>query len=159
VARLTVEIRTPTSADGRYLIEHLRAADRDEMLATLGDADPYAAIDWILGASSHAWAAVSNDTLLMVGGLVPISTLLGGSAAQPWMMGTTHLEARKGALMKVAVRYLGVMRGHYDHLTNYVDARNTTSIRWLKRLGFTVHPQTEPFGPYRMPFHHFEMTS
>ena len=39
---------------------------------------------------------------------------------------------------------------------NYVDARHTDAIRWLKWLGFTLHPAT-PYGPFDLPFHKFTM--
>lgn len=152
-----IDVRWPTAEDGRYLIDHLRAADRMELDATIGDACPYAAMEIVLARCSHAWAIFGDGRLLMIGGLVPTGTLLTGDEAEPWMLGTTHLERLPGALTRVALRYLAVMKGHYRRLANYVDARNLTSIRWLKRLGFTVHAETVPYGPYGLPFHQFEM--
>jgi hypothetical protein len=29
-------------------------------------------------------------------------------------------------------------------------------VRWLRRIGFTLHP-AEPLGPLGVPFHRFEM--
>jgi hypothetical protein len=36
-------------------------------------------------------------------------------------------------------------------LGNYCDARYTAAHRWLRKLGFTVHPP-EPYGPKRALF-------
>ncbi|WP_375199065.1 hypothetical protein [Cupriavidus metallidurans] len=155
--RAQIDVRWPTSADGRYLIDHLREADRLELKASIGDVCPYTAMDVVLARCSHAWAVFADGRLLMIGGLVPVGTLLTTDEAEPWMLGTTDLERLPGALTRVALRYLAVMKGHYRRLANHVDARNVNSIRWLKRLGFTVHPETVPFGPYGMPFHPFEM--
>lgn len=41
-------------------------------------------------------------------------------------------------------------------LTNYVDARNAVSIRWLRWLGFEIEPAA-PFGIHGLPFHRFSM--
>ncbi|WP_137924654.1 hypothetical protein [Cupriavidus sp. 2SB] len=152
-----IEVRVPTEADGRYLIDHLREADRLEVEATLGDACPYAAMELVLSRCSHVWAVFAEDRLLMIGGLVPVGSLLTTNEAEPWILGTADLDRLPGVLTRVALRYLAVMKGHYRRLSNHVDARNVKSIRWLKRLGFKVHPQTVPFGPYGMPFHLFEM--
>jgi len=44
----------------------------------------------------------------------------------------------------------------YSHLENWVDARNTKAINWLRWLGFTVHDPV-PFGVAGLPFHRFDM--
>jgi hypothetical protein len=44
----------------------------------------------------------------------------------------------------------------FPHLINFVHAENRTSVRWLRRLGFTVHP-VMPYGRLGEPFHPFEM--
>lgn len=154
-----VEVRTPTVEDGRHLIEHMRAADRDEMLATIGDMCPLLAMDTVLARSSHKWAVFADGRLIMMLGLVPSGSLLTSPEAEPWMLGTRALERLPGVLTRVARQYLAVMKGHYPRLANHVDARNTVSIKWLRRIGFTVHPETVPFGPYGLPFHYFEMNS
>jgi hypothetical protein len=41
-------------------------------------------------------------------------------------------------------------------LENMVDARNTKSIKWLKRLGFTFGPPL-PHPHSGLPFYPFEM--
>lgn len=53
-------------------------------------------------------------------------------------------------------KYLSSLLERYDMLFNYVDARHTASIRWLRRLGFSMEPAA-PFGVDGVPFHRFEM--
>lgn len=155
-----VEVRWPTAQDIEDLVHGLRPADRDELEATLGrGVDQAAAMRDVVARSSHAWAILLNGRLGMIGGLYPMSTVLGGEEAQPWMMATTTMDRSPRMLMKVGLRYLSVMRGCYPRLSNHVDARNEKSIRWLRRIGFTVHTNTVPFGPYGLPFHPFEMNS
>jgi len=43
----------------------------------------------------------------------------------------------------------------YDKLENYVDARNTKAINWLKWLGFQFADETVPYGMLKMPFYKF----
>ena len=38
---------------------------------------------------------------------------------------------------------------------NYVDARNITSIKWLKHLGFVLIKRVEEFGVGKKPFYEF----
>ena len=38
---------------------------------------------------------------------------------------------------------------------NYVDERNTTSIRWLKHLGFVLIKRIEDYGVGKKPFYEF----
>jgi hypothetical protein len=155
-----VETRWPTAQDVADLVRDLRDADRAELVATIGeDVDAVGAMQYVVEHSSHAWSIVVNGRLSMIGGLFPMSNLLCDDAAQPWMMATKTMERMPGTLMRVGLRYLQVMRGCYPRLSNHVDARNTRSIRWLKRIGFTVHDHTVPFGPYGLPFHPFEMNS
>jgi ribosomal protein S18 acetylase RimI-like enzyme len=153
-----LEVREPTPADCAELLANLRPADRDELEATIGeDTDKLAALEYCVARSSHAWVLTIDGRVGMLSGLVPVSTLLGGDEAQPWMMGTTLMAQRPGVLTRISARYLRVMKGCYPRLANYVDARNTTSIAWLRRLGFTVHADTVPIGPRGLPFHLFEM--
>jgi hypothetical protein len=44
----------------------------------------------------------------------------------------------------------------FPHLVNFVHAKNTTSVRWLRRLGFTLH-EAVPYGALGEPFHPFEL--
>lgn len=74
----------------------------------------------------------------------------------PWLLGTTLLDQLPGHLTRSAKTYLSQMQDQYPHLMNYVDARNVRSVRWLRRIGFTVHPAA-PYGFAGLPFHLFEM--
>lgn len=155
-----VDVRWPTEEDIQTLIARIRADDLAEMEATIGrGADQVEAMRYVIAHSSHAWAILINNRLAMIGGLYPMCSVLGGDEAQPWMMATDLMDSTPRILMRVALRYLSIMRGHYPRLSNHVDARNRRSIRWLQAIGFTVHPHTVPFGPYGLPFHPFEMNS
>lgn len=131
----------------------LRQADRDEVLASAGDVERT-----VLESPKHSnWTLtfLVNGEIACVMGLAPLDGLL-GTRGVPWLLGTDVLDRHPGALMKTCPRYIAGMLGSYPHLLNFVDARNTRSIRWLKRLGFKIYPAV-PYGVSQLPFHLFEM--
>ncbi len=114
------------------------------------------AIRHSIAVSTHAWTARAGGRIAMVGGVADIGTLLGDNIGSPWLLGSSIMFRRPGALTRVGRRYVAFMHTIYPELRNMIDARNTQSIAWLQRLGFTVHTdQTAPCGPDRVPFHPF----
>lgn len=148
-----VEFRLATPEDGQALLANLREADRQELIAS--DGDPERAILGSLHDSVWAVSTLINGEFACIHGLAPIDGLL-GSRASPWMLGTPVIDKHPSVLVRASVWYRDVMLGQYPHLLNFVDARNTRSIRWLRRLGFTIHP-AHVFGGRTHPFHLFEM--
>jgi hypothetical protein len=56
-----------------------------------------------------------------------------------------------------APRYIRMMLEDNPRLVNRVHARNSVAVRWLQRVGFTLHPATpEQNGEM---FHTFEMSA
>ena len=82
-------------------------------------------------------------------------TLVGGVGV-PWMMGSRDVDRHSRATITEGRRIMGILRSHFALLHNYVDARNTKAIRWLKAVGFHVMPAV-PYGPFAALFHPFEM--
>lgn len=144
-------LATPEDVEG--LIEDLREADRQELIAS--DGDPEEAVRRSVRESAWAVTVYIDGKLAAITGVAPIDGLL-GSRGSPWMLGTPHVDRHPSVLVKVGRLYCGAMLDQYPHLLNFVDARNTRSIRWLKRLGFTIHP-AYVFGGRTHPFHLFEM--
>lgn len=148
-----VEVRFIQPGDIEAILAGLRQADYDEALAGLGDV-----AQAVLGSPKQSnWTLtfLVNGELACVMGLAPLDGMLGRRGV-PWMLGTDVVDRHPGALMKTCPRYIAGMLTQYPHLLNFVDARNTKSIRWLRRLGFTIHP-AQPYGVAQLPFHLFEM--
>lgn len=147
---MAVEVTKATPRDIADLYHRLRQADYDEVRAASG---PGVADTIMRGfeITDDCWAGRSPDgTMLAVWGVAPSPA--GGVI---WLLGTYDLDHYKGAHLRLSVAYVAEKLAQYGRLYNYVDARNTTAIRWLKRLGFTVHPP-EPQGYAGLPFHLFE---
>ena len=110
-------------------------------------------IEHAVAVSMHPGAAFGPDgELLCLFGAAPIGLM--DDIAAPWCLGTDHLFRFPQALAKGAQRFFLQIGQQYPRLMNYVDARNTTSIAWLRRMGFEID-EPEPFGHLKMPFHRF----
>jgi hypothetical protein len=146
--------RPVESGDIAYIAANMREADRTELAATVGS-EP---VDSLLARgvliSTIAWTWSVDGLPAAIFGVAPVSLLHGQGA--PWMLGTEAPYQRPRTLVREGRRYVGRMLGLYPHLLNYVDVRNERSVRWLARIGFTVHP-AKPFGRNGEPFHLFEM--
>jgi hypothetical protein len=66
------------------------------------------------------------------------------------------MERHPVPVLRYSQRYLALARAPFARLSNYVDARNHISRRWLAWLGFTLEPPA-PYGVARLPFHKFHM--
>lgn len=147
-------MRAVTDGDILELAAGMRRADRQEIMASSGP-DILATVRRAVASSTACWSVYVGDVFVMIGGVAPLSLL--GSVGSPWMLGTEALEKVPGALTRVGIQYLQIVLGLYPELVNYVDARNIKSIRWLRRLGFTIADQPIPYGLQRLPFYRFEM--
>lgn len=154
----SVVIQPATVGDAAYIAPILREADRCEILAI--HADPAATVlAEAVRVSSRAYAAWAwrgpqdFDALALFGvAPVPGHPLLG----VPWMVGARGLEDAPKTLVRHSRIWLSRISEGYRRLANWVDARNESSIRWLRWLGFTVHPPL-PWGRFDLPFHPFSM--
>lgn len=147
------EIVPATLAHAEAMAPHLRQADCDELWAA-SRSRPLESLRNAVKASHRARAWRVEGEVVCLFGVAPTSRLTGTGTV--WLLGTPAVEAHQVAFLRASRPTLGeVIRG-YRHLYNYVDARNTTAIRWLRWLGFTIHDPA-PYGALGLPFHHFEM--
>lgn len=155
---MRVEITPAEIGDADVLAPRLRDADREELKAMDG-LDTAASIRGAISASrgrveDMAFAVWIDGRLVCLFGFIPAGAL--ANEAHPWLLASDEVERIPSILTKQAGRYCSALLGDYPVLFNYVDARNTRSIEWLKRIGFSLQP-AEPFGVGRLPFHRFEM--
>lgn len=150
----SLHFRPATQADVEQVLSDLRPADREEADALLGPGKADEAIRDSLKASIMAWAAEDEDGAVFIFGLATGSAL--NAEGAPWMVGTTRTERYPRELVREARPYIARMLTAAPLLANAVDARNSRSIRWLKRIGFTILPAM-PLGAAGLPFHPFYM--
>lgn len=148
-----VYIRDTHLIDVVRLAHNLRESDRAEIRA-YGQTDPLKGLTESAAHSVLCWTAFIDDEVAAILGVAPLSVMAG--IGSPWMMGTPVLDAHSRVLVRETPRYIDKMLVAFPHLVNYVHFENKTSIRWLRRLGFVVHPP-RPYGRLDEPFHEFEM--
>lgn len=143
-----------TVAHAAELALNLRAADREEIAASSGHA-PAEAVQYSVEVSINPWAAMDAEGVVALWGVGVGS--LAASVGHPWMLGTDRLSVKyRRELLTVAKDHVSRMRRQFTYLVNFVDARHTDSIRWLRWCGFDIYP-AEPFGVSGLPFHRFDM--
>jgi hypothetical protein len=97
---------------------------------------------------------MADGRVVCMFGVAPVNLL--GDTGVPWLLGSDDIERHAVTFLRGSKRYIAEMSRDYRLLTNYVDARNTLSIRWLKWLRFDILA-AEPYGPFGLPFHRFEL--
>lgn len=150
-----VRLIKPEADDLRYIAQHLRQHDVQELRAVHGpELDLLACLETAVASSEDAFVAVTTyGEPIAVFGVAPVS-LLGGQGC-PWMLGTDTLALYGRAIVALSREHVRRWGTKYDQLFNYVDARNLRSIAWLRHTGFMVF-EPEPYGLQGEPFHRFE---
>ncbi len=142
-----------TAEDVASILPIVRQADIDEITEALGIPMGEALRDAITGSLNAKQIVVDGQVVAVFGDAV-FSIL--GSVGVPWLISTIHVEKHARAFLKVCKPEVQGMLTRHHHLMNYVDARNTAAIRWLKWLGFSFGPAA-PYGARRFPFHPFTL--
>lgn len=132
------------------IAQDMREADAREVFAASGWAPDYALRRSLELSSGWAVTVIDEEGPAGMAGLA-----LEERRGCPWLLGTPRLTAgRRRWFLKAAAFFVEKMKTDADYLENFVDARNPTSIRWLRWCGFTIH-EPEPYGLLQLPFHRF----
>ena len=128
----------------------MRQQDADEVRAA-GWQSLHEAVHDSVSLSEWSRVVRCNGVLVAIFGVRASGTLL-SPCGIPWMLGTPALMRHRLLLHRMARKYVSDMLHKYGHLFNVVDARNSVSISWLKRLGFQFHDPVEFRGHQFIPF-------
>lgn len=108
----------------------------------------------VRSVSNSHWA----ETALMDGLPVGIGGIIvdrqNPEIAAPWCLGTDAGYEDVRGLWTMMEGLVDGWREEYEMLVNRVDAQNVEAIKWLKLIGFTVHPP-EDTGVNGDPFRVF----
>lgn len=138
-----------------YIAANLRASDRDEVHATVGHTRYADALRLSVLASDEAIIAVTAyGEPAAILGVTQMSVLY--NTGSPWFLATPTANRFGRALISGGRTYTAAMLKRYARLENFVDARNTVSVAWLQRLGYSIEPPT-PHGALGLPFHRFSI--
>jgi hypothetical protein len=143
-----VNLRLATLNDANQIIPRLRKQDLEEVKASHGLSGKDAVLLSLNGKEPSYVAELDGKILCFFG---CDEADIGGS---PWLLGTDELSSFPISLFRKSRKYIDSILNQYGYLENYVDARNTLSIQWLKWLGFTIENPL-PYGVEQKPFHRF----
>lgn len=150
-----VNIAPTKPIDISRIAERVREHDRDEIWA-MAMQTPDAAMQYGLKYSEVIKTGFIDDQPVAMWGVVPLSMV--PSIGAPWMVGTKDLEQHAFTFLRRCREPLMELFKGYDTLENYVDVRNTMTIKWLKFMGFNLD-KPQPYGPFELPFHRFWRTA
>lgn len=132
----------------------MRPQDMAECLAS-GHADLQSVLTQSVASSTWSVAVDVDGELACIFGVAPIGSLLDSRGA-PWLLGTHLVPKHRRVLARLAPRYISTMLQTHPHLLNFVHARNTVAVGWLRHMGFTLGEQ-QPHPVTGEPFYLFEM--
>lgn len=150
------EIVLGTPEHAKELACNLRPADAAEIWAAAARRNAYDCIKSSVQLGGQPYTGLIDGKVACMMG-VHRHTITSNKGV-PWLL-TTHLVDQHPRLFlrycKIGMEEIKTGWG-FDHLENFVDVRHHEAIRWLKWLGFTIHPEA-PYGVFGMPFHRFDM--
>lgn len=149
-------IRSAEEGDIPLLAPDVRQPDVEELWAS-SHLTPYEALkmSFLVSRDTCFVGLVDGAPFCMFGVRTP--TLL-SNVAVPWMIATKDIELCSRGFLRASKEIVRLWSDQFSLMQNYVDARNTVSIRWLQWIGFSVY-YPKPYGVDKLPFHRFEMRS
>lgn len=146
-----IKIRLTIRGDAEILAANLRDADMAELQAAGFDEALYPIRQSVM-RSTMCWTALVDGELACIFGV----TWSGPDTGSPWMLGTPVVDRHSRVLVRRTPHYIAFMLQAFSNLRNFVHAENIASVRWLRRMGFTL-AEPQPYGPRGALFHPFEM--
>lgn len=148
------EIVDATIEHVKTLAPNLSEDDKKEIHA-LGARSPEDALmrGWRRSTECKAWL-VDGEPLALCG--ISYPTVI-SEVVQPWMLGSEKLRQHARAFLRDSAKIVrGKWMREYKYMEGYSHWEYQRNVKWLRWLGFTIHPP-EPMGPYNELFCRFTM--
>ena len=152
---MRIAFEPATEDDAARMAPRLRQADQDE-LSALSNRSHDVTLRLSIQMSDEPMLITADGDPVALFGVARASLL--STTGVPWLLGTDLVGKLARPLLPLSALVLASWRGKYPHMENHVSVHHHQSLRWLKWLGFTLHP-AEPYGQFGKPFHKFEMRS
>ena len=140
-----------TPEDLEFIAANMDPADVAEVWA-MGRKTPLEALKASAAVSREALVGLADDTPICAFGIGQ-RTLM-DNVGIPWLLGTPEIRKHPKIFLRASKNWVRQAARRYTRLENYVDARHTRAVKWLKWLGFTLD-EPAPYGPDKMLFHRF----
>lgn len=127
------EVVPATMEHANALAPIMRQSDVEEVMAS-GGFTPLRALEESLKISSEAHTMFLHGKLAMIFGVA-------GAPGRPgviWALGSDVISEHPKAFMRASKAWIEQLKRRHPVLVNAVHSRNKPSLRWVKRLGFTV---------------------
>lgn len=145
-------IRLSEPEDAAVMAPNLREADRNEIAARTAQ-EPLQALTESMSLSSTCLTGTYLGEPFAICGVCPVIEGVGAI----WLLGTDAVMNPKVSrqFLRFSKLYVDQFQHMYPLLFNYIDARNTVHIKWLKWLGFQFINLHQKFGVGKLPFYEF----
>lgn len=134
-----------------HIAEKMRLDDQREVWA-MAHMTPEEALRASIKSKGEKHTVLADGEPIAMFG-VGLPSMMSGRGV-PWLLAREGFEKYFKSIGRYSRRYIDYALDVYDSLENYIDIRNTTSIRWLRWLGFNFD-QPEVFGPDKRLFMRF----
>lgn len=149
---MSLTVARSVAEDPERLAPYLRQVDRDEVMAAVG-IEPLEALRIGYDMSADPQTIVAEDGVpVAMFGVTPIAPGIGS----PWLLGSGLIEERWVEFVRRSRDEFHRLRADWGLLTNFIDERHTSNIRWLRWLGFHMAERVPHYGVGRLPFIRFE---
>jgi hypothetical protein len=129
-----------------------REQNKAELLAATGR-DALTALTARFANSKRCWTMLHRGKIIAMFGVSHVRNQR--SYGRIWMLGSDDLFRQGRVLLRDGPIWLREMMHGHTVLCNFIDARNESYVRWLKRLGFRFVQLHAKFGLAKQPFWEF----
>lgn len=140
-------------ADIQLVADNMRECDRREIWSAFHSL-PLSAIIRSVQNSTLKWTIRDGDVPLGIFGVGASSAM--SDRGSPWLLATPELNRIRIPFLRQSRECVQRMLAQHSFLENWVDVRNTTSVKWLKWCGFEFD-EPQPFGVEGRDFLRFYM--
>ena len=144
-------VRKTKKQDCYELSERVREVDKQEIWSS-GRYTPISALlKGFENSRDHCYTLLLSEKVV---GIFGVSKVQEGTGIV-WLMGSDDMTKHKKDFYKVSKKYLKLFLHEFKTVFNYVDERNSTTARWLQKLGFNLLKREPEFGQDKIPFNLF----
>jgi|TARA_Y100000310_G_scaffold171987_2_gene172106 hypothetical protein len=148
-----IELVDSTVEHAQFLANHLRQEEILEVTAA-SRLSIYDTIMSSINRSVEVQTVLWDGDVIAIVGLQPHSVL--SDKASPWLLTTEEVKRHPRELLRLSRQFLERWIQQYSLLENYIDSRYEPSLRWARKVGFTVE-EPQPYGPYGEFFNRIEI--
>ncbi|MEW5249911.1 phage protein Gp13 family protein [Microbulbifer sp. 2201CG32-9] len=138
-----------SEVEARLLAPRLRECDVREISRTSGQAPLAALLESIqVSDTDMCWCALLEGIPVAMFGANGLTPQIGGI----WLLASDDIRKHRRDFMRQCRASLVLMHSRYRYLTNFIDADNQVTLKWLEVLGFVPVNRFEKFGAGGTPF-------